>query len=114
MDRERPQARRRPTRSLLPPGPRCSHRADWLLPVTRHAVRDQCGERLDPPRRDRRVGTTGSRTANTPDRLKGQRSPEVIRTSALRAVDRADVRAGPAEVTCRAATLEARSLRFGP
>jgi hypothetical protein len=26
----------------------------------------------------------------------------------------ADVRASPAEVTCRAATLEARSLRFGP
>src|SRR5450631_330460 len=85
MDRERPQARRRPTRSLLPPSPRCSHRADWLLPHTRHAVRDQCRERLDPPRRDRRGGTTGSRTANKPDRLEGQRSPEVIRTSAIRA-----------------------------
>src|SRR5204862_4230899 len=52
VDRERPQARRRPARSLLPTGAHDSHRAHGLLPHARRALRDQRGERVDPTGRD--------------------------------------------------------------
>jgi len=74
LDRERPQARRRPAGGLLRAGARHGYRADGLLPDPRRPVRDQRRERVDQARRDRGLGAPREATPNA----NGLIPPEVI------------------------------------